>query len=700
MPNQINSSVALRTGVLTGVDEHWVGDPNGALVLQDATWDERGGWMRCGGHDQVLPNGQGDINPFAGQGKIQSMFWFSQHNGAQQFLLWEGSTRLAVMDWSNGGFTEIVNDRYSSDSPWQHTQYLAVGNNCYVINGVNDPIRFDGIGYERAGYDSPAPSVTAEGYGDGFIVGTSYANVGLGTAMVNGITAGDRDGVDGGGEYAYKLVEVSYLNGVLTMSPASTTATSVKWKVAFEDVAVAADRVTQAKYFVRVNVPDSQNAHTTERWLFRTVNTMLSGYQDGTRFYRCAILPGNHEVVWVDHMNDQLLLANPILDELELGPWPSGAKYVAPFKGRIWLAGMPGDPNAIRYSHHEMQEVFPTTNRFRLGQVDSGEVTGLYATRNALLVFKRRGVFLIMERGDGTFTDKQVTLQAGCVAPNTICDVPGLGVMFVAEDGIWAFTGSMQEGDNPGAITRVDAGLVDYWLWRVNRQALMNACAKSYHKDKETWVSIPIDGAPENAMVLVYHWVMGQWSFRPYMRAGCLAETHDHRGYMYIGSNDSTSHPGLYVYSHGYNTKHGTALDFQYRSVWLGLGGVYENVTATSITARMLAFGSNSVTMTAYVNRRDTAAGETGDTRQQVDPEYRQDQVSVWDTAIWTTGGTWPQARPTTIRWDVDTRQARELQYVISTSNRCELLGVEVKIANPQARQVATMNSVLATGSE
>ena len=693
----VPKTTALRTGVLTGVDERFVADPNGAAYIRDATWDERGGWTNCGGYDQILPDAQG-VNPFTSQGKIQSLAWFSQSNGGHQYLVWEGSTRLAVMDWSLKTWDTLATDRYSTDSPWQHTQYVAIGNNLYIVNGFNTPLRFNGKGTEQAGYDAPAPAVTVEGYNDGFIVGTAYGNVGLGVAMVNSIGT-SIDGQDGGGEYAYKLVEVSYLDGVFTMSPPSPIASSVRWKVVATSVATVNLRTVQAKYFTRVSIPESQNAHTTERWLFRTVNTLLPGYQDGTRFYRCAVIPGNHEVTHVDCLNDGLLLANPMLDELELGPWPSGAKYIALFKGRIWLAGMPSDPNAVVYSHGEMLEVFPAVNRFRVGQQDSGEVTGMHATRNALLVFKRRGVHLIMERPDGGFTEKQLTLQAGCAAPNTIQDVPGLGVMFVAEDGIWAFNGSMQEGDNPGTLERVDDGLVDFWLWRVNRQALMNAVARPYHKNKEVWVSIPVDGSPENGEMLVYHWATGQWSFRPDMRAGALVETHDHRGYMFIGSNDDTSHPGLYVYSHGFNTKHGTAISFQYKSAWLGLGGVYENVQPISVTARILTFGTNDLSLTVYKNRRADSISGGAHAHNQIDEDYRDSPPPTWDTSTWSTTGTWGQAVPTTVRWDVDAKSVREFQYLLSTSSRTEILGVEVSLANPQARTFETMNQALGTGS-
>ena len=40
---------ALRIDGIAGSDERWTTAPNRALKIQDAFYDRRGGWERCGG---------------------------------------------------------------------------------------------------------------------------------------------------------------------------------------------------------------------------------------------------------------------------------------------------------------------------------------------------------------------------------------------------------------------------------------------------------------------------------------------------------------------------------------------------------------------------------------------------------------------------------------------------------------------------
>lgn len=688
--------VASRVEGFTGTDEHWVADPASTTLLQDAYWDPRGGWEICGGTQKILLDSQG-VSPFAGGGKINSLFWFSQHNGGTQFLLWEAGASLRVFDGSNRSWIVLATGRYTSSQPWQRSQYAAMGNNVWIVNGEDTPIRFDGRNVFTAGFSAPAPSPVVEGPNDGFMVGTSYGNLGLGTAMVgsnSGASATDiyaNGGKDGGGDYSGLLCDV---NAYGTLSPPSPVTANVAWRI----LAAKTDD-TQPKYFIKVQVPQSTNDGTVGRIWFRSHNNFGIGTQDGTRLFQAATLPGTAETAFVDYRPDTVLGTELVPEEV--GPWPRGAKYIAFFKGRMYLAGMPDDPDIVVYSRTDMVECFPALNYFRIGDKDSGEVTGFYSARNSLWVFKRRGIHIITVEQSGQLAQRVVTKDCGCASPNSIREVPGIGLVFCSDDGVWALTGSIQDGDNAVAWKKISHQLSDYWFWHVNRAALLNACGEVYHADQEYWLSVPIDGQPDNRMVLVYHYAVGAWSFRPDMNAACLAETHDHRGYLFLGSNSAVGHPGVHVYSHGFTTKDGTAKSFRLTSAVLDLGGVYGHVQVTSVRVRLLTYGTNDLSLTGYKDRLPTAIGDGAQTRDQIDEDYRDatTPLPLWGAATWDATGTWMRAVPTATVWNLDTKATKEFQYSLSTTARTQILGAEVMIAGGSKRRVDLINPLLGTGS-
>lgn len=689
---------ALRIEGIEGIDERWAVQPDRSLVLQDVRYDMRGGWERCGGTAKILLDDQG-VNPFAGQGKVNSIHWFSRHNGGPQYLLFELDDKLVYFDGSNQSWVELKSNRYTTSQPWQRTQYAAVGNNCWILNGENDPIRFDGRTAHKAGFDGPAPSVTVEGPGEGFLWGTTYASLGLGTPAIADrqiIATQYADGSPGTAEYAYVMTEVNEFG---TESPPSPLYGAVRWRIDPSSVSVGG--VPGPKYFATVRVPLPSGEHVMKRRLWRTVNTYGLTLGQARTFYLAAEIDGQGSFPYVDALPDSNLGRQ--LVPARLGPWPKGAKYMAFYKGRAFYAGMPDNPDRVVYSEVGDPENVPVTNWIAIGNADSGAITGLHETKNALIVFKRRGIHMIMEDDGRTSpTDKAITREVGCAAPNSIRDVPGLGVVFASDDGIYRLVGSIQQGDVPVEIKRISDGLGDFWAWKVNRTAMLNAWGEVYHRDGEYWLSVPMGGVPDNKMVLVYHYIVDAWSFRPDLNAACLAETHDHRGYLFVGSNSEDDHPGVHIYSPAYTTKDGVDVAFEARSNWIDLGGVYQHFTPTRVTIRALTYGTGQLTVTTYRDRRASAINVGGQARTQEDPEFSTDTLPVWGEAVWSTTERWARASPTVYAVSIGAGDAgsvcKEFQVQVTSSSRTQMLGFSVNI-NP-GPLIPALDSVVATGTE
>ena len=71
---------ALRVTGFSGVDEHYAQPPASFSYLQDARWDDRGGWEMCGGTQKILKDSQG-VSPVAGEGAVTRLCWYCQPTG-------------------------------------------------------------------------------------------------------------------------------------------------------------------------------------------------------------------------------------------------------------------------------------------------------------------------------------------------------------------------------------------------------------------------------------------------------------------------------------------------------------------------------------------------------------------------------------------------------------------------------------------
>lgn len=681
----------LQIAGFSGSDERWTTPPDRAVRLQNVRWDQRGGWERAPGLGDVVPA----KTPFTGQGKIYSMHWWSQHNGGPQFLMFEMGSKLCYFDGSAASYQTLATNRYTTGQPWQHTQYASAGNSLWILNGENPPLRFDGRNTWRAGFDRPAPSVTVVGYQQGFQWGTSSNGLGLGVPM----TGNTQGSINGGGEYGYVLTEV---NKYGTESPPSPAYAAVKWVIQTAGATVN----EQPKYFTTIRIPPPSSDQVVERRLYRTKNSADLGLQDGVSFYLCAVLQGKGTFPHVDALPDsqlgtQLIPANR-------GPWPRGAKYMAIYKNVAWVAGMPDYPGRLWHSEPNDYENYPAANFDVIGDADSGEITGLREFRNCLVVFKRRGVFLVTGDAVSGFTVQTITKSAGCCAPNTIREVPNMGgalpqMMFASEDGIHILTGTLQVTDSPASVSSATAGLADFFRWQANHAAMMNAWAEIDVKNREYLISLPMGGNPLNTMVLAYSYDVDVWSFRPGLNAGCMAVSHDQRREVFIGSNDDTDHPGIFVYTAGHSTIDGATITTQIKTAQWDLGGVYSHMFLSNLIMRMLEYGTGSLTATLYADRRPTALTVGGQSRQQQDQEYLSNPPPVWGTAVWDPDQTWTQARPTTAAMDIVSGTngvggAKEYQIVLESASRTQILGLLLKGTHDGVFDIPAGNAILGTG--
>ena len=89
--------------------------------------------------------------------------------------------------------------------------------------------------------------------------------------------------------------------------------------------------------------------------------------------------------MYVDDKPDTEL--RQLFNTQNVGAFPRGAKFIRMMKGTCFLAGCSEYPDRVFYSAPLYVEQFPFRNFLQLGDRDSGEITGMFATDNTTSSF-------------------------------------------------------------------------------------------------------------------------------------------------------------------------------------------------------------------------------------------------------------------------------------------------------------------------
>ena len=873
----------LQVFSLRGMDERWLVDAQDALYIQDMTLTQNDSWRTSGGFYQVYrpdvvetvieedretppnreteepddPNDSSDQNPtyndaspktekesaetsetgtaeltpdfevkldidgFNKFGKINSIHWFAQHNGARQWLIFEeqnfktdpatgdivsaGTTSLKVFDGSLSKpgasvpkldkpvktlleYAEPDSDESIFSVENRHeavlatrTQSQSYGGRIYLVNGFDQPLVFDGDICERAGFAEKPPAPTAQAgssessctfplsTGDfGFKVkmieifpefyggkGSEDVGVlvskprsrghysmhfnmhyfGLGSVSDAEIGAGAYR-FRGGSSIPYHGNEfkntvhmrynfygkeqdnarrcgfqyrVTYVNERGQESEASSPSSIVT----VENGSGGAKKALHGRCITAVDIPIGPKECVARR-VYRTRNVYDSNgnlYSKGDQksFYFLTEIPDNMTTRFVDGHPDTSL--GELLDLRELGNFPTRTKFLAMFKNTMFAAG--GELNEIQFSAPLFPEVFPRDNVITVGDDDGGPITGMRATKNALVVFKARGIYLIKGDPLNGFSAQTLNKDIGCIAPNSIAELPGLGLVFLSERSVYLLEGALENTGSPTGVVAIGAEIPNQ-LELLNRSAAIRASGAVYEKDREYWLSIPTLGSQENNLCLIYHYEAGSWSIREDFPIDCMVVSKDHRGYLFFGSNDTRNdlRTGILVYTRGADIKGHKTLKVKedgtlsktepipitsiYETVSNDYQSVFTNFRPAHVMAYAVGYGDNGMNVNTRVNRSIDQVRTTVQTSDQQDPN---EPYPVYGKAEYGVDR-WIAYRPTVIRYDVSTTHkgpVRELSvsFASAVGNKIELIGYDLEAKVGEQRSIKPLNKAL-----
>jgi len=730
----------MRVAPLRGMDQRWQVNPTSASKIVDMTWSDQDSWVRAGGFSYIVRDftpedwvgveddtsftpqeievntstGDGPptsettltkytssptsnpyliqssrrpINPYEQETDAPiSLHWFAQHNGGLQWLVYE--TSAGKLRYFNGSRAPLApwTDVYYIDgkpmdgtnykrkvvsTPWEGTQFATFAARLYMVNGFNKPMVFDGRKASPAGYDiSPdTPTVSSPNNGDidrvaqSQLLGVGYPNV---TST-----------------YRYR---VAFVNERGNSSPLSQPI----------QISVTAAEIsgTNTQSLITVEIPRGPEG-TVARRIYRTQNARdVSGYLRtkvfSEEFFFHSEIQDNVTDTLIDGKPDSAL--GSLVDDLDFGVFPQQASMIALFKGRSFVAGE--NDNIVKYSRPNFPEMFPPDNQLDLSDTSGSRITALYATKNSLVAFKDRGIYLI--KGDSTdgFFAQTLTRDIGCLAPSSIREVPGLGLMFLSSDGVYVLEGALENTGTRTAVVKMSTPIRDL-IRDINFSAVENCRSVIYHRDREYWLSVPIKGHQRATRVLKFSYEIGAWSYMDDMPIRDITESEDHRGYLFFVSNEDST-KGLHHYNRGYLNKAGTALQTQYETSDIPFGSVYENFVPVRVQGRIIGYGNNDLEMNFTTNRELTQAYETNKSTQQKRPLEDQN-ISVYGTTVWGDGSVYAQHRPVYARFDINTMHKGPVNEVkisfTPTSGRIELLEFQMEARIGSRRDVINLTS-------
>ena len=694
MKNVKRYDVIAQSGLYIGIPS----PENSANRLTNWKYDPKTqAWGNELGYEKFFSN-RNNFGDFGGinQRAIDSLYCWSQHNGAKQSILFETNGRLFEVNGSTESFDTLLTDRYTPTQTDPPTSYSPYGRYLIISNGLDGPIKYRASrgGSDRIydlGWRAVPGTPTARGIGDPDDVPRTFLDAQ--SNLINdqvwrasdqtwqGVTSGVADETS---RYSYK---VSFVNEAGSESPLSGPSNEVTY---------TAKSVTRGgtsgvpKTGIIVDIPTGPNG-TVARRLYRTKN-------DGSTYFFVRQINENASLVYTDFFDDsQLGSEAPLPSESIVMPSPA-AKFSAAFKDCVFVDGGYMDAQRLYYSNPRQPDTFSADAYFEVGTREGGDITGLIPYYNSLLVFRETAIDLI--RGDALngFTLTPFIQGIGTTSPSAIVSIPNRGISFLSKDGVYLITGGLDGGADL-ILNKISQGLEEYFD-RANVDKFPQACAAYSGKDREVHYYFSGDGKTFNSIGLVYHFDSKTWSERLDFPVKSISVDKDGNficGYdqndVYSGaptpSINTPAKGGLFVISgrrqNGYlftgvgsNIKEAGPVQSEFRSAWINFGDMTIKKQVKYVYLTILTAGNVELQMTAYKDRDWGSGTNLGDLKLQR-PDHKDQSVYDDKDYHWDTTAFWEDKLLTRLRFDCANMSCSEFAFEFSTTDKCEFIGYQIE---------------------
>ena len=645
-----------------GMDLSIPAPPNSAQLIENFTYDpQTKGWTTHLGFEPFFHTDP-DNGPFTAANSlnkaVDSIYVFQKHGSRQQNILFECAGKLCQLQpWKDTSSTQRVVLDSSRTVPAPNaarTSYEPFGKYCVITNGIDEPVKYraDGrlypLGWAEAPGDPTISSIRVPGE-DGDITALEAAddyvksgnNIFGGTdTYFEGVTVGNDTAEV---EYIYRI---SFVNENGSESPLSNDSNKLKY---------TGTSVTRngnsgiPKLCSVIEIPTGPTG-TIARRIYRTQS-------DGDRslFYFVEEIKNNIDTQYVDFRSDKSLGAQAPNRSDSIRFPARGVRFTAAFKNCLFVDGGEMDPTRLFFSKPLEPDRFGALDFFEVGTREGGDITGLEAYYNSLLVFRENGIDLI--RGDSVqgFEIVPFVEGIGAFSHNAIVAVPNLGVTFLSRDGIYLISGGL-DGGSDLVLNKMTKGL-DEVFERCSVDAMPAAVGAFSPKEQELHYYLPESGRTKLQLGLVYHLNNGQWSQRSKdFPVRCI--TTDKDGNFLFGCDDysPTGTPaentiirrGIYAISSKRAAgtqgsaqadipKEAEPLQFKFRSQWLDFGLPYLKKFPKYLYLYVMTTGDMDIKVDFYKDR-NWATNYDGGVAIMQPPDHPDQDVydkAKWGKAVW-----------------------------------------------------------------
>ena len=641
-------------------------------------------------------------NPFASMKKVDSLFYFQRHQGAQDSILFEaGGSLYHLFEHGTPGKKELVSDRNIPKVTESRTQYLALGRFLIFVNGVDKPSKYLGWPVTQSTYFTPAiyplgfqriPG-TPKSWSvynkpqDNQKVATNSISVFFKTDQAMGVGIKE-DGKEN--KYRYR---VSFINNAGAESPLSAPSEAIVWKSIDTTSASPTGAGSVYTFALALEIPLGENDVVARR-IYRTKNYSSDGGANANNYFFVADVPNNFETLFIDSIAD-IGLGSSAPSDTESIVFPAmTGQYMGLYKDCLFIDGGQDNNTTIYFSNPSRPDQYSALDFISVGNRSGGGITGFYGYFGYMLVFRENSIDVV--QGDyPNFTATPFEQHIGTRATDTITMVPGLGVVFLSKDGIYAVGANIEYSDTTS--TKKISSQIQYLMSRINVACLPQATACYSEKHREWHCYFAIDGSSINNVGVVYHTDKGVWSIREDFPVGPLIKNDD--ADLIFGYNKSASTAddpaGLFVISarraKGEKITEGSMIDEDpptstIASAWLDMGDPGLKKKVHSVYLFIRTGGDNTITMETLrdfnYNNSNTTLGVKLQKADFADQNV-YDLVKLDDSKYW------EEPISTPIRFDVHDGSCSWFQWKVSTTTDLTIVGYAIDYTVSGTRIIA-----------
>jgi hypothetical protein len=716
------------------MDQRWQTGPNYAYNIEDMTWSEQDSWRTSQGYRRIVgpffsgaDTQQADptlnVEAYDTLGYPNSIHWFSQHGTALQYIVYEDDE--GILQYFNGSKspeeprTKIQNVngdvevRRSLNLDVSNTSYSMYGPNLFITNGQDATVVFDGRKISKAGYDdapgTPHAFTQSKLESEGIIKGVGYENSNnkyrYAVTFVN--ERGQESEMSRSQIIEFNTTEPSK---VASLAPASDQFYKISICVSIPKgpPGTVARRLYRTQNMVSFSATSSltTGAHSSAASTTSTQNQInaLREVAYGFEYYTVATIPDNICTLFVDTISDLELGA--FFEPNDFGPFPINSHMIAVFKNTMFVAD--DYTNQVRFSRPLFPEMFPTNNKFDFSDNQTSLITGLYATRDALVVFKPRGIYVIRGNPQSGFFAQTLSTDVGCQATQSIKEVPGVGLIFMSASGFYVLDHRVIQDSDQSAVFKLSAGIRDLYN-RINFEYASKFRSVVYKNTSEYMISVALDEETLPTTIIKLAYDIGEWSTYKTVPTAGFTQSQDARGYLFMALNgknggftNASSYRGVYVYGSVLHKNAGqlptanvTNISSVYETVNLALGNVYESFSPARVQARIIGVG-NTINLEVYTNREalrqddevnPATTSSVNQLRALEDSNYplyttKPFGVNTSTTADFDTDNYYKTQRPITVRFDISVMHkgpVNEVRLRFTSETGFEIINYELE---------------------